>query len=100
NRRRVSVGHLAVLLHIDAAAGAHGNGKLRPHGIHDRGEAVIEEIGCNPTRVIPILPKAEVPLGAEWPVWGRAEPALPIDSLRRPFRFDAIVPLARRGVAR
>src|SRR5438445_7715264 len=64
-RGGITVGHFAILLHVDAAAGGDARGELRAHCVEDRAQALVEQVRGDPTGIIPILAPAEVALGAE-----------------------------------
>ena len=95
------VGDLAILLHVDAAARGHAHRELRPDGHQDRRDRVVEEVGRDAARVVPVLAPPEVPRRIPVTLRRVADERLPVEVGRIGVGIDLVVPLvaALRAVA-
>src|SRR6185295_7877166 len=88
------VGDLAILLLVDAARRGHAKRELSADGQEQRRDRVIEEVGGDSTRVIPVLPPPEVALRIEGAFGGGPDELFPVERLLGRLRVDRVVPLA------
>ena len=93
------VGNLAGIVLDPNAAHADGSPwKLRPQGDVKRSQFVIEQIRCDPTRIIPEFTESEESVRIPGPARSFSEPGLPVDirisrSVWGRIRIDGPVPL-------
>ena len=85
--------------HIGADAADRLREFLEIHGEHERMQPVRPQVADDAGAVVPVLPPAEEPLGAEVAFGSGAEPGLPVHGLRRELRLDRVVPFTVGVVA-
>ena len=88
------VRHLAILLQVDSARRGDAERELAADRQQQRRHRVVEEIGGDAARIVPVLAPAEVALGIERALRRRAEKRLPVERLLGRLGIDGVVPLA------